>query len=99
MTIALRACQRCGGDTNEREDIQAGIILTCIQCGGVEYPGYVLDTDKRVKVEECTVPGCEKEAGRLVEKICYMHKSRLARGYSPDSPEFHAPAYRIGYRA
>ena len=63
MTITLRACRRCGGDTNEREDIQAGVFITCVQCGDVEYPGYVLDTDKRVKVEECTVPGLRERGG------------------------------------
>ena len=46
MTITLRACRRCGGDTNERKDIQAGLIITCIQCGDVDYPGYVIETDE-----------------------------------------------------
>ena len=100
MTITLtrlpamrRGYERARGHSGGRSSPPAS------SAGMLSTRGYVLDTDKRVKVEECTVPGCENEAGRLVEKICYMHKSRLVkRGYAPDSPEFHAPPYRIGYR-
>ena len=102
MTITLRACRRCGGDTNEREDIQAGVFTTCVQCGDVEYPGYVLEADKRVRVKECTAEGCTHERGvdlATNKMVLHASSSRLTRGYSPDSPEFHAPPYRIGYRA
>ena len=98
MTITLRACRRCGGDTNEREDIQAGIIITCIQCGDVEYPGYVIEAGKRVRVQECSVPDCNKGRQRADKAWCHMHEQRFKRGYSPDSPQFLAKPYRIGYR-
>ena len=99
MTIALRACRRCGGDTNEREDIQAGVFTTCVQCGDVEYPGYVISAGTRLRVQECSVPDCNKGRQSVERDWCHMHEQRFKRGIDPDSPEFHAPAYRMGYRA